>query len=94
MHTPFRKTTLLYCDNVNVVYMSSNPIRHHHTKRVEIDLHFVREHVALGDIRVLHVPMTSHFVDIFTKKLPSSIFTEFQSSLNVGSTDASTARAY
>jgi hypothetical protein len=32
---------------------------------VEIDLHFVRERVALGDVRVLSVPTT--FADIFTK---------------------------
>jgi hypothetical protein len=41
---------------------------------VEIDLHFVRERVALGVVRVLHVPTTSQFADVFTKRLPSSVF--------------------
>jgi hypothetical protein len=50
---------------------------------VEIDLHFVRDCVAIGDVRVLHVPTTSQFADIFTKGLPSSTFSEFRSSLNV-----------
>jgi hypothetical protein len=50
---------------------------------VEIDLHFVRDRVAIGEVRVLHVPTTSQFVDIFTKGLPSSTFTAFRSSLNV-----------
>jgi hypothetical protein len=58
---------------------------------VEIDLHFVRERVAIGALRVLHVPTTSQYADVFTKGLPSSVFTEFRSSLNVRSTDASTA---
>ena len=93
LHTPLRKTTLVYCDNISTVYMSSNPIQHQHTKHVEIDLHFVREHVALGDVRVLHVPTTSQFADIFTKGLPTSVFTEFRSSLNVWTPDASTAGA-
>jgi hypothetical protein len=50
---------------------------------VEIDLHFVRELVALGEVRVLHVPTSSQYADIFTKGLPTSVFTEFRSSLNV-----------
>ena len=39
--------------------------------------------VAIGDVRVLHVPTTSQFADIFTKGLPSLTFSEFRSSLNV-----------
>jgi len=50
---------------------------------MEIDLHFVRDSVTIGDVRVLHVPTTSQFADIFTKGLPSSTFVEFRSSLNV-----------
>jgi hypothetical protein len=34
-------------------------VQHQQTKHVEIDLHFVREKVALGHVRVLHVPTTS-----------------------------------
>ena len=37
----------------------------------------------LGDVRVLPVPTTSQFADIFTKGLPSSTFSEFHSNLNV-----------
>jgi len=91
LHSPLHKTTLVYCDNISAVYMSSNPVQHQRTKHVEIDLHFVRERVALGDVRVLHVPTTSQFADIFTKGLPTSVFTEFRSSLNIRSSDASTA---
>jgi len=50
---------------------------------VEIDLHFVRDQVAIGDVRVLHVPTTSQFADIFTKGLLSLTFSEFGSNLNV-----------
>jgi uncharacterized protein YbaR (Trm112 family) len=91
LHSPLCKTTLVYCDNISAIYMSSNPIQHQHTKHVEINLHFVRERVALGDVRVLHVPTTFQFADIFTKGLPSSVFTEFRSSLNIRSTDDLTA---
>jgi hypothetical protein len=41
------------------------------------------ERVVIGQVRVLHVPTTSQFIDIFTKGLPSSVFNEFRSSLNI-----------
>jgi hypothetical protein len=85
LHAPLTNSTLVYCDNVSAVYLSTNPIQHQRMKHVEIDLHFVREHVAIGDVRVLHVPTTSQFADIFTKGLPTSVFLEFRSSLNIHS---------
>jgi hypothetical protein len=75
--------TLVYCDNISVVYLSNNPVQHQRTKHVEIDLHFVREKVAIGQVHVLHVPTTSQFADVFTKGLLSSVFEEFRSSLNI-----------
>ena len=50
---------------------------------MEIDLNFVRDCVALEDVRVIHVLTTSQNADIFTKRLPTSVFVEFRSSLNV-----------
>jgi hypothetical protein len=57
---------------------------------VEIDLHFVRDRVAAGSVRVLHDPTTSQYADIFTKGLPTSIFVEFRASLNVRSANVAT----
>ena len=39
--------------------MTSNPVQHYLTKHIEINLHFVRERVAVGVLRVLHVPTSS-----------------------------------
>jgi hypothetical protein len=80
---PIRRATLVYCDNISAVYLSTNPVQHQRTKHIEIDLHFVRDKVAAGAVHVLHVPTSSQYVDIFTKGLPSSVFTKFRSSLNV-----------
>jgi hypothetical protein len=85
LHALLTKSTLIYCDNVSAVYLSTNPIQHQRMKHVEIDLHFVQKRVAIGDVRVLHVSTTSQFTDIFTKGLSTLVFLEFRSSLNIPS---------
>jgi hypothetical protein len=68
---PLCRATLVYCDNIGAVYMSSNTVQHQRTKHIEIDLHFVQDRVALGEVFFLHVHTTSQYADIFTKGLPS-----------------------
>jgi hypothetical protein len=63
-------------------------VHHRRTKHIEIDIHFVREKVALGQVRVLHVPSSHQFADIMTKGLPVQLFTDFRSSLCVRDTPA------
>jgi hypothetical protein len=74
--------TLIYCDNISVVYLSTNPVQHQ-CKKYEIDLYFVREKIAIGEVCVIHVPTTSQFTDIFMKGLLSSMFNEFRFNLNI-----------
>ncbi|XP_051228862.1 uncharacterized mitochondrial protein AtMg00810-like [Lolium perenne] len=70
LHRPLHSATLVYCDNVSAIYMSSNPVQHRRTKHIEIDIHFVHEKVTLGEVRVLHVPSTLQFADVMMKGLP------------------------
>ncbi|GKC41048.1 ribonuclease H-like domain-containing protein, partial [Tanacetum coccineum] len=92
LHTPLSSATLVYYDNVSAVYLSCNPVQHQRTKHIEIDIHFVRDLVAVGQVRVLHVPSRYQFENIFTKSLPSTIFEEFRSSLSVQRPPAPTAK--
>nr|GEV25062.1 ribonuclease H-like domain-containing protein [Tanacetum cinerariifolium] len=46
LHTPLSSATIVYYDNVSVVYLSSNPVQHQRTKHIEIDIHFVWNLVA------------------------------------------------
>ncbi|GKA37660.1 ribonuclease H-like domain-containing protein [Tanacetum coccineum] len=91
LHTPLYFDTLVYCDNVCVVYLSCNPVQHQRMKHIEIDIHFVHDLVVAGQVRVLHVLSRYQFADIFTKGLPSTLFEEFRYSLSVRRTPALTA---
>jgi hypothetical protein len=86
LHAPISSATIIFCDNVSAVYMTANPVHHRPTKHIEIDIHFVREKVALGQVRVLCVPSSLQFADIMTKGLPVQLFTDFRSSLCVRNT--------
>jgi len=78
---------VVFCDNVSACYMSKNPVHHRRTKHIELDVHFVRDKVALGHCRVLHVPTHQQFADVMTKGLSASTFEEFRTSLCVSGND-------
>nr|GEX31887.1 ribonuclease H-like domain-containing protein [Tanacetum cinerariifolium] len=94
LHSPLSTATLVYCDNVSATYLSANPVQHQRTKHIEIDIHFVRDLVTAGQVRVLHAPSRYQYADIFTKGLPSALFEDFCSSLSVCLPPARTAGAY
>jgi len=94
LHISIPLATVVYCDNVSAVYMAANPVHHRCTKHIEIDIHFVYEKVALGQLHVLHVPSAHQFADIMTKGLPVQLFTNFRTSLCVRDASATTAGGY
>ena len=91
LHCPLQRASIVYTDNISATYFTSNPVQHQRTKHIELDIHFVRDKVALGHIRVLHVPSSYQYADIFTKGLPRQLFLDFRSSLTACSPPVSTA---
>ena len=83
LHRPIDSATIVYCNNISAAYLSANPVQHRRMKHIDLDIHFVREKVALGAVCVLHVPSSSQFADIFTKGLPTALFHDFRTSLHV-----------
>nr|GEY29776.1 ribonuclease H-like domain-containing protein [Tanacetum cinerariifolium] len=94
LHMPLSSATFLYCDNVSAVYLFCNPVQHQHTKHIEIDINFVRDLAAVGEVRVLRVPSRYQFADIFTKGLLSALYEEFRISLSVWCPPTLIAREY
>ena len=83
LHCPIRKATLVYYDNVTAIYLSGNPVQHQRIKHIEMDIHFVHEKVARGEVRVLHVLSRYQIADIFTKGLTLVLFEDFRDSLSI-----------
>ncbi|GJS81694.1 ribonuclease H-like domain-containing protein [Tanacetum coccineum] len=92
LHYPLKTATLVYCDNVNVVYLSSSPGQLQRAKHIEIDIRFIRDQVAAVHVHVLHDPSCYQLADIFTKGLAYVLFDDFRSSMSLCPSSARTAR--
>jgi hypothetical protein len=73
----------LLCDNESAVKIANNPVQHSRTKHIHISHHFLRDHVAKGDIVLCGVRFEEKLADIFTKPLDENTFCRLQSELNV-----------
>ena len=43
------------CDNTSAINLSKNLIQHSRTKHIEIQHHFLRDHVQKGDIKLIYI---------------------------------------
>jgi hypothetical protein len=73
----------LLCDNESAIKIAYNPVQHQRTKHIEIRHHFIRDHVARGDIDLCHVGTNDQLADIFTKPLDEARFCTLRNELNI-----------
>jgi hypothetical protein len=78
----FDKVPLL-CDNESAIKIAYNPVQHSRTKHIEIRYHFIRDHVARGDIELGYVGTKEQLADIFTKPLDEARFCYLRNELNI-----------
>lgn len=74
LHVDNVSCPVVLCDNTSPTYMAVNPVKHTRTKHIEIDIHFVRERVAKGKLKVPYVPTDDQLDDFFTKSLSTVRF--------------------
>jgi hypothetical protein len=62
--------------------MADNPVEHSHTKQIDIQYHFLRDHQQRGDIKIAYVSTKEQLADIFTKPLNEKTFSKLRNELN------------
>jgi hypothetical protein len=58
-------------------------VQHSHTKHIVVCHNFIRDHVAKGDIDLMHVGTNWQLADIFTKPLDVARFCKLRNKINI-----------
>ena len=77
------QATIVHCDNLSAVYLSTNPALHRRSKHFQTDYHYIREQVAFGFVESKHIPSSTQIADIFTKSLLRRTFLSLRDKLGV-----------
>ena len=64
----------LCCDNKSAVKIANNPVQHDRTKHVEIDRHFIKDHLEKKTIELPHVSSEDQLADMMTKAVCGRVF--------------------
>jgi len=73
----------LLCHNESAIKIADNPVQHSKTKHMDIHRHFIRGHVAKGDIEIFHVKTEKQLAGILTKSLDEARFHKLRHELNI-----------
>ena len=82
--------TVLYCDNQGAISLAKNPTHHAKTKHVDVQLHFIRDHVEKGTIKVEYCPTEDMLADIMTKGLACKRHERLLGLMGVGTCEQTT----
>ncbi|GJT84447.1 ribonuclease H-like domain-containing protein [Tanacetum coccineum] len=73
LHIPLFTTTLVYCDNVSAVYLSTNHVQHQRTKHIEIDIHLI-ENMLLPSGFVCFMSLPDFSMQIFLLRVSPQLY--------------------
>jgi len=62
------------CDNISAINLTKNQVQHFRTKHIEIQHHFIRDHVSNGDCEVKFIAIKRQLAYFFTKPLQKDMF--------------------
>ena len=75
----------VWCDSQSALCLAKNNVHHERTKHISRKMHFIRDIIALGDVRVLKIATEKNPADMLTKVLPVEKFEKALSFLGVAS---------
>ena len=68
------KPVTIHEDNQACIHMAQNPIVSGRNKHMSTKMHYLRERIQEGDIKLKYIPTKQQLADILTKNLPAALF--------------------
>ena len=68
------QNVIIKCDSQSAIHLSKNQIFHERTKHIDVRLHFIKDILADGKVKVEKVSIKDNAADTITKSLPTSKF--------------------
>ena len=78
-----KETFHLFIDSLSAIELANNPEHHAKTKHIDIQYHFVREHVTNNTIQLSYISTKEQLADILTKTLSGLTFKNLVSQMNL-----------
>ena len=73
----------VFCDSQSTIHLSKNSVFHERTKHIDVRLHFVRDVISKGQVKIEKISTLINPTDILTKSVPVAKFEQALDFLNV-----------
>ena len=73
----------LFTDSLSAIKLANNPEHYTKTKHIDIQYHFIREHVTNNTIQLSHISIKEQLADMLTKALRKPTFKNLVRQINL-----------
>ncbi|KAH9770122.1 Integrase catalytic domain-containing protein [Citrus sinensis] len=67
-----QKVVDIHCDSSSAIYLSRNLAHHKKTKHIDIKLHFIRNVISKGVVKMVKIHTSNNLADMLTKVVPTA----------------------
>ncbi len=71
----------ILCDNQGAIHMADHSTNHNRTKHIDIQHHFLREHIQSKSVIVSYISTADQLADLLTKPTSTAVFTKLRDQL-------------
>ena len=72
------------CDSQSAIHLSKHQVFHERSKHIDVKMHFVRDIINKGDVKIVKVSTEDNPADMLTKAVPSGKFNHCLELVKIG----------